>query len=111
VVEHKTILKWILAHELAEQTGMGSTSDESDQNLVISVEVELQNDGSEAALMRVFSSYLGLEKKKEKAKGRKAAIDLGEERTERGANHTPIHPQEYRCNANNMAKIIQLRQA
>ena len=36
-VEHKTVLKWILAHELADRTGMSSTSDESDQNLVISV--------------------------------------------------------------------------
>lgn len=59
-VEHKTVLKWVLAYELAELTGMGSTSDESDQNLVISVEIELQNDGSEATLMRVFTSHLGL---------------------------------------------------
>ncbi len=59
---------------------MGSTSDESDQNLVVSVEVDLVNDGSEAALMKVFTSHLGLEKKKEKAKGRKAAIDLGDEK-------------------------------
>lgn len=46
VVEHKTVLKWVLAHEICERTGMASTSDESDQNVVISVEVEAHNDGS-----------------------------------------------------------------
>ena len=56
---------------------MTSTSDESDDNLVISLELEQKDNGCESSLMKVLSSYLGLEKKKEKAKGRKNCIDLG----------------------------------
>lgn len=57
---------------------MTSTSDESDDNLVISLELEQKDNGCESSLMKVLSSYLGLEKKKEKVKGRKNCIDLGQ---------------------------------
>lgn len=44
--------------------------------------------------MKVLSSYLGLEKKKEKAKGRKNCIDLGQGLTQgQGKGETPNHSQ------------------
>ena len=52
----------------------------------------------------MFSTYLGLEKKKEKSKGRKTCIDLGQEK------EPVVHAQQYKCNSYNLNKIITLRQ-
>jgi len=65
--------------------------------------LELANNDVEAPLMALFNSYLGLEKKKEKSKGRKVCIDLDQPKHANSVN--------YKCNANNITKISQLRQA
>ena len=49
-----------------------------------------------------FRGCLGLEKKKEKVKHRKQAIDLGGKKEAQ---------QDYRCNAYNIGKITKLKQA
>jgi hypothetical protein len=62
-LEPKLVLKWLLATQLSEETGLLSTSDDNDRNLVVSLELETEEIATEAAMMKLFSSYLGLEKK------------------------------------------------
>lgn len=98
-IEPKLVLKWIIANELNYCTQMTSTADDHPENLVISIEQEHEDGLGESALMAKFRNCLGLEKKKEKVKGRKQCLDLGTEA-----------PQDYRCNANNINKIVNLKQ-
>ena len=78
---------------------MTSTAEDHPSNLIISIEHEYLDSATESAVMNHFKAYLGLEKKKEKAKGRKQCLDW-----ERGDNH------DYKCSANNMNKVLNLKQ-
>lgn len=78
---------------------MTSTAEDYPSNLIISIEQEFEDAAAQSNLIKLFRSSLGLEKKKDKTKGRKQCLDLGDE-----------GPQDYRCSASNMAKIANLKQ-
>lgn len=77
-IDPKTILKWILANELNLNSEMTSSADDHPDNLVISIDQDHTNTQAETTIMNQFRTYLGLEKNKEKAKGRKRCVDLGQ---------------------------------
>jgi hypothetical protein len=57
---------------------MTSTADDHQDNLIISIEIDFSDHQAESTVMNHFRTHLGLEKKKEKSKGRKQCLDLGE---------------------------------
>lgn len=103
-IDTKTVLKWILAGELNNSTSMTSTADDHPQNLVIFIEQQYSDEAGQSALMSQFRTYLGLQKKKEKAKGRKQCLDLGNKEGQKE------HVQNYKCNGNNINKLVNLKQ-
>jgi len=75
-VECKVVLKWIISNELNNITKMTSTSEDSFDNLTISIDQHYNNNKVESAVMKRFNFLLGLEKRlKSKNKGKK--VDLG----------------------------------
>jgi tRNA U54 and U55 pseudouridine synthase Pus10 len=96
------VLKWVLAGAFNSSTQMTSTAEDHPDNLTISLEQDYTDLTAETTLMNSFRGYLGLERK-EKAKHRKQAIDLGDGKAKDRA-------QDIRCNASNVAKISNLKQ-
>ena len=98
-VEFKTVLKWLLAEQVREATGMGSTADDHPDNLVVSIELDNSDQMIEKKLMGLFVGKIGLTQKKEKVKkGRKVTVDLG------------LEKGEIKCNSYNIGKICALKQ-